>query len=209
MPEAKLSVNIPDEIWVRDISTKYPDTVFSVISALPGDEYGVGVVEVEGEDYDDALNEIPEHETIEEMEILWRDDESEKALIQIRTTKPAILEMASQSGVPIEMPFEIRDGVGEWELKTSRESLSQLSSIFDSMGVKYTIEYIRDVESGENFLTDKQREIVEAARKLGYYDTPRETSLSEIADEFGIAKSTCSEILHRAEGKIMKEFLDS
>jgi len=42
-----------------------------------------------------------------------------------------------------------------------------------------------------------------------YYDTQREVSLSELANEFGIAKSTCSEVLHRAEGKIVKEFLDS
>jgi hypothetical protein len=28
-----------------------------------------------------------------------------------------------------------------------------------------------------------------------------------IADELGIAKSTCSETLHRAEGKIIREFV--
>jgi len=42
-----------------------------------------------------------------------------------------------------------------------------------------------------------------------YYDTQREVSLSELANEFGIAKSTCSEVLHRAEGTIVKEFFDS
>ncbi|MGK2230049.1 MAG: putative DNA binding protein, partial [Methanobacteriota archaeon] len=46
------------------------------------------------------------------------------------------------------------------------------------------------------------------AHELGYYDTPREISLSEVANEMDIAKSTCSEILHRAEGKVVSEFLE-
>ena len=186
----------------------HPDTVFRVVSALPGDEQGVGVVEVEGASYDEALEEIPRHETISEMDVLWEHDEEEKALVQIRTDRHLILQRASRSGVPIEMPFEIQDGVGEWELRASHESLSELGSTFDSMGMNYTIEYIRDVEDDGEFLTKKQYEVVDAAHELGYYDTPREASLSEVADELGIAKSTCSEILHRAEGKVMGRFLE-
>jgi hypothetical protein len=40
----------------------------------------------------------------------------------------------------------------------------------------------------------------------GYYDTPRQTTLVELADDVGIAKSTCSEILHRVEERVMKEY---
>jgi predicted DNA binding protein len=118
-----------------------------------------------------------------------------------------IMKKASRSGVPIEMPFVIQDGVGEWKLRASHDSLSELGSTFDSMGVGYTIEYVRDVEVEDDLLTEKQRGVVEAAHELGYYETPREVSLSEVADELGIAKSTCSEMLHRAEGRVMDAFL--
>lgn len=208
MPEAKISAHIPEGIWVREVSTNHSDTVFRVISAVPGDRQGVGVVEVDGEGYEEALEEIPRHENISEMEVLWENDEEEKALIQIHTNKPLILQRASRSGVPIEMPFEIQDGVGEWELRASHESLSELGSTFDSMGVNYTIEYVRDVEDDGDFLTEKQREVVEVAHELGYYDIPREASLSDVADKLGVAKSTCSETLHRAEGKVMDRFLE-
>ena len=208
MPEAKISAHIPEAMWVHEVSTSYPDTVFRVVSALPGDEQGVGVVEVDGRGYKEALEDIPRHETISGMEVLWRDDKDEKALVQITTDRHLILQRASISGVPIEMPFEIRDGVGEWELRASHESLSELGSTFDSMGVNYTIEYIRDVKDDGGFLTEKQHEVIEVAQELGYYDTPREASLSEVADELGIAKSTCSEMIHRAEGKVMSRFLE-
>jgi predicted DNA binding protein len=208
LPEAKISAHIPETMWVHEVSTNYPETVFRVVSALPGDEQGVGVVEVESGSYEEALEEIPRHETISGMDVLWKNDEEKKALVQIRTDRHLILQRASSSGVPIEMPFEIQDGVGEWELRASHESLSELGSTFDSMGMNYTIEYIRDVEDDGEFLTEKQHEVVEVAQELGYYDTPREASLSEVADELDIAKSTCSEMIHRAEGKVMSRFLE-
>lgn len=48
-----------------------------------------------------------------------------------------------------------------------------------------------------------------AAVEAGYYDTPRTCTLTELADEVGLAKSTCSEILHRAEEIIVKEFIEN
>lgn len=210
MPEAKISAEIPETMWVHKVSTEYPNTVFRVISALPGDEYGTGVIEINGEGYSEAIKDIPEGETVLGIEVLWRDDDENKALVQVRTDHHLILQKVSDSGVPMEMPFEIQDGVGEWELRASHESLSQLGSAFDSIGMNYTIEYVRDIDvGGDDPLTEKQREVLEEAHQLGYYDTPREISLSEVADRLGIAKSTCSEILHRAEGKIINAFLNS
>ncbi len=42
----------------------------------------------------------------------------------------------------------------------------------------------------------------------GYYDTARTCSLTELAGEVGIAKSTCSETLHRAEETVIKQFIE-
>lgn len=209
MPEAKISAEIPGSMWVHDVSKEYPDTVFRVISAIPGDDFGVGVVEINGDAHGDVVEAISRHGTVSDVEVLWEDDEEEKTLAQVRTGNHLILLEASRSGVPLETPFEIQDGVGEWVLRASHDSLSELGSLFDSMGMRYTIEYVRDFEEDDGLLTDKQRDVVETADELGYYDTPREASLSEVADELGVAKSTCSEMLHRAEGKIVNSFLDT
>jgi len=56
-------------------------------------------------------------------------------------------------------------------------------------------------------LTDRQRELLLAAVDAGYYDTPRECSLTDLATELDMAKSTVSETLHRAEGTIIEEFV--
>jgi len=43
--------------------------------------------------------------------------------------------------------------------------------------------------------------------RLSGYETPRQCSLTELADEIGVAKSTCSGMLQRAEGALVENFL--
>jgi len=204
LPKASLSIEIPDDAWVSDVSKSYPDAVFRVLSAFASEGRGVGIVEVEADGrIEEITDEISEHDAIAEIQLLW--SEGNEALVEFETRKPMMLLAARRSGIPVRMPFEIRDGTGNWELTTSRERLSELDSVFDTMGISYELEYVHEVRS-EEFLTDKQRNVMETALYMGYYDTPRESSLSEVAEEIGIAKSTCSEILHRAEEKIVKEF---
>lgn len=60
-------------------------------------------------------------------------------------------------------------------------------------------------ESDENFgnlFTPKQREILELAIKLGYYDFPRKVNLHELADKVGIMPSTLCVHLQKIESKM-------
>ena len=52
-------------------------------------------------------------------------------------------------------------------------------------------------------LTDRQFEALETASELGYYAVPREASLSDVAAELDIAPSTASELLRRAESRVL------
>jgi len=52
-------------------------------------------------------------------------------------------------------------------------------------------------------LTDRQREVVAAAADLGYYDVPRSATLADVAAEVGVASSTVSDHLRKAESAVM------
>ncbi|MFA9502678.1 bacterio-opsin activator domain-containing protein [Natrinema sp. H-ect1] len=52
-------------------------------------------------------------------------------------------------------------------------------------------------------LTDRQREVLEAAFEAGYYDWPRECSGEDVAAELGIASPTFSQHIHAAERKLL------
>lgn len=51
-------------------------------------------------------------------------------------------------------------------------------------------------------LTEKQREAVQLAADRGYYDQPRETDLTELAEELEITQSALSQRLRSAETKL-------
>lgn len=57
-------------------------------------------------------------------------------------------------------------------------------------------------------ITTKQRETLETALEAGYYETPRETSLTELAEVLSISESAVSQRLNAAETKLVKSFLE-
>lgn len=56
-------------------------------------------------------------------------------------------------------------------------------------------------------LTDRQKEIVRAAIKAGYYDIPRGTTQRDLATELGLSQRTIGEHLQRAEAKIIQSVI--
>ncbi len=207
MPHAKLTVTVPERIWIGDLTRRYPEAVVRVLAAFTDEDAGVGLAEVESDSLGAVLTDMDAYEDVDALEVLRQSEST--ALVQFETTMPLLLLPARDSGVPLEMPVEIRDGTVEWELTAPQERLSALAEQLDNFGIRYRVEYVRDQLHDESLLTDRQRRVVAAAVEAGYYDTPRDCSLTELADDLGIAKSTASETLHRAEEAIVKEFLES
>lgn len=56
-------------------------------------------------------------------------------------------------------------------------------------------------------LTDRQREVLVAAKRLGYYDYPRRMNAEELSKRVGVSKATLVEHLRKAEGRLMKSLL--
>jgi len=63
--------------------------------------------------------------------------------------------------------------------------------------------YDRRLGTAAADLTDRQFEAIETATALGYYAVPREASMSTVAAELDVADSTASELLRRAESRLM------
>jgi AcrR family transcriptional regulator len=84
-----------------------------------------------------------------------------------------------------------------------RGLLAQLPDRVDT-----TVERVGDYDRGPRAgptLTDRQREVVSVAADLGYYDVPREATLDDVAAELGLAASTVSDHLRKAEAAVMRD----
>jgi len=205
MPNAKLRLTVPEEVWLGDVTRSYPETRIRVLAAIPDGLSGVGLVEITGPETEGVVTAMRAQDDVTAIELLQqRDDE---ALVQFETSDPLLLLPARGSNVPLEMPFDIRDGEVAWEVTAPTEQLSELGEQLDEFGISFSVEYIRQEPDREHLITDRQQEIVEAAVEAGYYDTPRQCSLTELAARIDIAKSTCSDTLHRAEEAIVKEYV--
>lgn len=208
MPEAKLTLSIPERAWPGEITRAYPAARVRILAAMAEPESGVGLAEIVCDDLEGILDDIRTHAAVDSMEVLQRTEG--ECLVQFRTELPLLLFAARGSGLPLELPFEIQDGQATWKLTASQESISALGDQFDAMGIRYSVDYLQqEVAEPEELLTDRQQSLVAEAIERGYYDTPRRCSLTDLANAVGLAKSTTSETLHRAEEQVMKEFAAS
>lgn len=204
MPQANLTLKIPNEIWIGEISRMHPDAKLRILSALPDEESGVGLAEITATRLKELLSDIQSHESVVSLDILSNREET--ALVQFETSNPHLLMPVRDSGIPLEMPFTLTGGKAKWEITASRTQLSELGRQLEKFGIPFDVNRIQKNIVSDRLITQRQREIVTAAVDAGYYDTPRECSLTELSETLGIAKSTCSETLHRAEEEIIKKF---
>ena len=56
--------------------------------------------------------------------------------------------------------------------------------------------------------TLQQHKIIKLAHNSGWYEVPKKTSIRDLAVKLGLSKSTVAEQLVKAEGEIVKQFLD-
>ncbi|WP_121742903.1 helix-turn-helix domain-containing protein [Natronorubrum halophilum] len=205
MAQATLTITMPEQVWIQQLSTAYPTATFRVLAAVPGSETGFALVRIAGPDAGNAVEDMEDHPQITELTLAqWSDDE---ATVHFETTEPLLLFSSRESGMPIELPVEIIDGEATVEVTGSRDRLARLAEQLEQFGLQYRIEHVRERLHESQLLSERQLEVVVAAVEEGYYDTPRRCSLTELAGELGIAKSTCSETLHRAEEAIIKRFV--
>jgi hypothetical protein len=200
-----LTVTLPEAVWIGAVSRRFPDVSFEVLAALPADDRGVGLVELSGGDVLATVSAMEDHEAVTSLSVVGTTPD--EAVIQFETTEPLLLFSARESGLPLQPPITIRDGTATLELTTSRDRLAAMADQLEVMGLDYHVEWIKESLDPERVLTTRQRELVLEAVEAGYYDSPRTCSLTELADDLGLAASTLSETLHRAEGKIVREFV--
>jgi predicted DNA binding protein len=98
------------------------------------------------------------------------------------------------------------DGTVEWTLAfNKREALTELLDRMKKEQVDVKILKLSSVADVEN-LTSHQRSLVETALEEGFFDYPRRITLRELSKKMGISASTASEVLRRAERKILASY---
>ncbi|MFC7009661.1 helix-turn-helix domain-containing protein [Halalkalicoccus salilacus] len=100
-----------------------------------------------------------------------------------------------------------------WELRVvfpDREELSRANQAAQESGFRFDIKTIygtEDPRGVEYELTETQRNTLVAAFEAGYFTVPRETSLTNLAEQLEASHQSVSERLRRATGQLVESTL--
>lgn len=202
MTRARFVVTLPPDSPLGGLSREMPEATFRILAALGGNGGGFGVGWITAPDISAVLNEMA---SLRESIVLSRTER--EAAVQFETAESALLDAALAAGLPIEMPIDVEDGRAAFDVVGDSERITALARELESSFRAVEIDYVREQVDSGRYLTQKQRRLVASAVGMGYYDTPRRCSLTDLAAELDLAKSTTSETLHRAEEVIVKAYV--
>jgi hypothetical protein len=101
---------------------------------------------------------------------------------------------------------------GEIQFETVGETnaLSTFYDDFSELG-NLTIEQVHEFERkrSPSRLTERQREALEAAVSVGYYEIPRDGAIADIAAALDCSTSTAGELVRKAEAMVIRNFTRS
>ena len=168
--------------WVRDVGTEDIEAEF---------EAHAGVTKIR------LVDSV-------EDEYLMRAEWEEEYFGVLSALAKANVTLLSGIGTKDEWRFEVR---GE-----TQEAIAEVREYCQESDTPITITAIHAMLpiQGEGYeLTDTQREALVLAYERGYFDTPREVSLEEIADELGITQQSLSSRLRRGHRRLIGATLSS
>lgn len=160
-------------------------------------------VEGSREGYEATLAEV---DPIEEWTTESADDDGfyVYARTRLRDREQRYIEALDRDSVLVVPPVELRAD------RTVRQTMvghsDELTAAIDSLPEDIDVEILRTGayrRSDGSTVSQRQREALQAAWEVGYYDLPREGDLDAVADRLDCATSTASDLLRRAQRRLV------
>jgi hypothetical protein len=186
------------------LSERHPDAEFMVRGAWPTDGKLRVLIEtstVAVPSIEKTLSAVP---ALTDAEIRYEAEET--LLFEVSTPTPAPHGAMADSGVVPSYPLHLEDGWFVGELTASQEQLSAFRDELETAGIEYQLVSVSETKQSANRLTTRQQEVVELAIEHGYYESPRQCTLMDLADVLDVNKSVVCRILQRAEGHIITAY---
>jgi DNA-binding CsgD family transcriptional regulator len=124
----------------------------------------------------------------------------------------SLLELLDEYRLVLDLPLRFTsEGWLRVTVVGTDENIQQaLASVPESINAEATEmgTYRPDDDRAIARLTDRQREVLEAAVELGYYEVPRQTTYAEIAEACDCTVGTVGEHLNRIEARIIGATVD-
>jgi hypothetical protein len=203
--KSKISITMPDKLWLGEISRKYPSFEFRITAFVPISQepfIGNSLISITGFLTEPVLKHIQNHPSLKELHIL---KESACCIdLETRTFDPLLLEAIVKNSILVNLPVVIQEGIASFEVSGSRENINKFMEFLETRNVKCELKEIGEFSQNTDYLlTPRQQEVYDAAKKSGFFEVPRKINLSTLAESLGMAKSTLSSMMQRIYAKLL------
>ncbi|WP_066415441.1 helix-turn-helix domain-containing protein [Halorubrum aethiopicum] len=161
--------------------------------------------------YTDALRSV---DRIREFEVTRIDESGHYVFLTQRrdAVDEATFDPFQRTGVVVVPPIDFRpNGVARLTVIGNggplRDALAGLPERIETTVLRIG-EYDWRQDLFDPGLTDRQFDALAAAVESGYYESPREATVEEVAERIDASASTASEHLRKAESAVMAAFMD-
>lgn len=207
MRTARFRITLPPGVWIAEVSRQHPDQVFRLLTGIETDGGAIELGEIRGPAPEEAAEAVRTHEAIHDYERLHLS--GERALSRYRVEDVALYGFLRGSSIPPQFPVEVEDGAFEVEVTAGDERIRRVRANLEASGLDHELVFLVERTSPGALLTDRQREVLRAAVRLGYLEVPREAKLADLADELEVDPSTASGVLRRATARVTRWFLST
>jgi len=202
---ARFRMELPDDIWVAEVSKSFPDATFRLLTGVPKGDRAIELGEVRTDDPEAAIDALREHPDIVAFERLLAGDR--RAIVQYEAIEQRLYRFLWESSLPPEFPLSVENGEMEFDLTATREQFEAFGAQLDATGLQYDLLSVVHTDEDRSLLTERQRECLTVAQRRGYFEVPRACTLAEVADALGVDKSTASETIRRGTARVLEQFL--
>ncbi|WP_423746689.1 helix-turn-helix domain-containing protein [Haladaptatus sp. SPP-AMP-3] len=188
-----------------EFSTDHPDEEFQIPAVFPTGD-GLRVAFKAPVEYRQAVFRSFDDARLT-YDVLHTDDQSVLIQYKMPLIPPPIRAILDSGNlITLQFPLTLQNGWVNFELTTSHERLSQFKAEFEDTSFTYEVISVTQSTQPTDLLTDRQRRFMLEALQCGYYDSPRQCTLTDLAAGLDVGKSTASRVLHNAEETVVKEF---
>jgi predicted DNA binding protein len=130
--------------------------------------------------------------------LTWEEEEHHLVSNIIRNDGVLLFARGDNKKWKFQLRFPKRDNVSQFFKDVSSKSIDlELTSLFEEV----EFASVKD----ESVLTTKQEHALKTALKMGYFNTPRDVRLGDVATELNISASACSVLLRRGHKQLLKK----
>ncbi|MFH2022979.1 MAG: helix-turn-helix domain-containing protein [Candidatus Micrarchaeota archaeon] len=205
-----------------DLPERYQDTKITYLAdAGQHKEQICHLFTVSGDDPMQFVNGIESHNTVSNVRILRKSNDSMDIMTTTKDDQSTAYALRTSNCAFISTPIY---DAGIEKVRLFAPSFDALGKFVDSLHNSYNIKitskhFLKDNEkirpeehirteflefvSAADGLTKRQMEILKLASSYGYYEIPKRISIAKIGEKMDIGESTASELLRKAEKKLL------